>query len=214
MESLKIKNKGQATLFQSRNLERLTKTSPQVIYSIYIPLILAMLLYAATLLQAQPVRMALFFLFGMASWTLFEYLMHRFVFHNHSKNPHIQRITYTAHGVHHEFPRDKDRLFMPPVPSLLIASLLFALFFWIMDYNAFMFWPGFVSGYLIYGTMHYAIHAMAPPFPFLKSWWRYHHLHHYKEPDRGFGVSSPFWDYVFGTVPKTKGRFANPEERP
>ncbi|MCS6917096.1 MAG: sterol desaturase family protein [Chitinophagales bacterium] len=213
METIRIKNKGQAKLFRSRSLERLTKTSPQVIYSIYIPLILAMLAYAAFYLHAHPVRLAAFFLFGMAFWTLFEYLMHRFVFHHHSENPRVQRILYTAHGVHHEFPRDKDRLFMPPVPSLLIASVLFSLFYWVMGPNAFLFWPGFVSGYLIYGTMHYAIHAMAPPLPLFKPLWRYHHLHHYKEPDKGFGVSSPLWDHVFGTVPRTKGKFANPEER-
>ncbi|MCS6990388.1 MAG: sterol desaturase family protein [Chitinophagales bacterium] len=213
MNTFKIKNKGQATLFQSSMLERLTKTSPQVIYSIYIPLILAMMAYAAFVLHAPGLRLLLIFIAGMAFWTLFEYLMHRFVFHHHSENPRIQRILYTAHGVHHEFPRDKDRLFMPPVPSLIIATVLFSIFFGILKHDAFIFWPGFVTGYLIYGTMHYAIHAMAPPFAFLKPLWRYHHLHHYREPDKGFGVSSPFWDHVFGTVPRTKGKFDNPEER-
>jgi hypothetical protein len=43
---MKIKNKGQATLFQSKKLELLTKTSPQIIFSIYVPIILAMLLYS------------------------------------------------------------------------------------------------------------------------------------------------------------------------
>ncbi len=213
MLEFKIKNKGQATLFQDSALEMLTKTSPQVIYSIYLPLIAGMLLYSIHFLHATWYQVAGFFACGMVSWTLFEYLMHRFVFHHHSRNPRIQRITYIAHGVHHEFPRDKDRLFMPPVPSLIIASLLFGLFFLLLKYNAFIFWPGFVFGYLIYGSMHYAIHAMAPPFPFLKTLWRYHHLHHYKEPERGFGVSSPLWDYVFRTVPKTIGKFDNPEER-
>ncbi len=213
MVEFKIKNKGQATLFQDAALEILTKTSPQVIYSIYLPLIAGMLLYAVGFLHATWYQVAVFFACGMVSWTLFEYLMHRFVFHYQSRNPRIQRITYIAHGVHHEFPRDKDRLFMPPVPSLLIASLLFGLFFLLLNNNAFIFWPGFVFGYLIYGSMHYAIHAMPPPFPFLKTLWRYHHLHHYKEPNRGFGVSSPLWDYVFRTVPKTIGKFDNPEER-
>lgn len=211
-EQLKIKNKGQATLFQSRALEIFTKTSPQVIFSIYVPIIIAMLVYSVVVLDAQWYRAIGVFITGMFSWTLFEYLMHRFVFHHHSDNPRMQKITYTAHGVHHEFPRDKDRLFMPPAPSLIISSLMFTLFFYMMGYNAFMFFPGFMSGYLAYGSMHYAIHAMAPPFKFMKSWWRYHHLHHYKEPHMGFGVSSPLWDYVFGTIPKTIGKFNNPEE--
>ena len=213
MDGFKIKNKGQATLFNSRGLEVLTKTSPQIIYSIYVPIVIAMLTYSIAALGAEWYRAVGYYFFGMAFWTFFEYLMHRFVFHHESDNPRIQKITYTTHGVHHHYPRDKDRLFMPPVPSLIIASLLFAISFWIMKYSAFMFFPGFVTGYLLYGTMHYAIHAMNPPFKFMKTWWRYHHLHHYKESNRGFGVSSPLWDYVFGTVPKTVGKFDNPEDR-
>jgi len=37
------------------------------------------------------------------------------------------------------------------------------------------------------------------PWLFLK---QYHLRHHYKDDDRGYGVSSPFWDYIFRTVSK------------
>lgn len=213
MSELKIKNKGQATLFQSRQLEMFTKTSPQVVFSIYMPILMAMLVYSVTVLNAEWYRVFGYYLFGIAFWTFFEYVMHRFVFHHHSDDPKLQKVIYTAHGVHHEYPRDKDRLFMPPVPSLLLATILFSIFFFVFRHNAFMFFPGFLTGYLIYGSMHYAIHAMSPPFKFMKAWWRYHHLHHYKNPGKGFGVSSPLWDHVFGTVPTYEGKFDNPEER-
>ena len=209
---MKIKNKGQAKMFQSNRLEVFTKTSPQVIFSIYVPLILAMLGYSMFGLHISWYMVVVYYFSGMFFWTFFEYLMHRFVFHLHSENPKVQKFMYTAHGVHHEFPRDKERLFMPPVPSLLLATFLFSTFYLIIGENAYMFFPGFVSGYLAYGSMHYAIHAMAPPFKFMKAWWRYHHLHHYKSPDKGFGVSSPMWDHVFGTVPQHAGKFDNPEE--
>ena len=55
-------------------------------------------------------------------------------------------------------------------------------------------------GYLMYGTMHFAIHAWNPPFRWMKPLWRNHHLHHYKDEEKGFGVSSTFWDHVFGTM--------------
>lgn len=210
---MKIKNKGQATIFQSRWLEIMTKTSPQAIFSIYVPIILAMLAYSIFALHISVLLVVAYYFGGMFFWTLFEYLMHRFVFHHHSENPRMQKFMYTAHGVHHEFPRDKERLFMPPAPSLILASVLFSIFYFLLDHNAFMFFPGFVSGYLAYGSMHYAIHAMAPPFKFMKAWWRYHHLHHYKSPDKGFGVSSPMWDHVFGSVPRHLGKFDNPEEQ-
>ena len=63
-----------------------------------------------------------------------------------------------------------------------------------------MFFPGFLFGYLMYGTMHYAIHAWSPPFKWMKPLWRNHHLHHYKEQEKGFGVSTTIWDRVFGTM--------------
>ena len=89
---------------------------------------------------------------------------------------------------------------MPAAPSLIIASVFFILFYAILGKNAFPFFPGFMLGYLIYGSMHYAIHAWNPPFKWMKGLWRNHHLHHYKQDDRGFGVSSTLWDHVFGTM--------------
>ncbi len=104
------------------------------------------------------------------------------------------------HGNHHEYPRDKERLFMPAVPSLIISSCIFMLMFLIMRQNAFSFFPGFIFGYLVYGSMHYAIHAWNPPFKWMKGLWRNHHLHHYKQQQKGFGVSSTLWDHIFGTT--------------
>jgi sterol desaturase/sphingolipid hydroxylase (fatty acid hydroxylase superfamily) len=107
---------------------------------------------------------------------------------------------YTLHGNHHHYPRDRQRLFMPPLPSLLIAITLFLFMRVGMGTYAFMFFPGFVLGYLLYGSMHYAIHARNPPFKWMKPLWRNHHLHHYKNEHQGFGVSSTLWDHVFGTM--------------
>ena len=52
----------------------------------------------------------------------------------------------------------------------------------------------------MYGTMHYAIHAWNPPFKWMKPLWRNHHLHHYKDEHKGFGVSTTIWDRAFGTM--------------
>jgi sterol desaturase/sphingolipid hydroxylase (fatty acid hydroxylase superfamily) len=94
---------------------------------------------------------------------------------------------------------------MPAVPSLLIASTIFALMYAVgflfgNTVYVFAFFPGFLMGYLIYGSMHYAIHAWNPPFKWMKPLWRNHHLHHYKNTELGFGVSSTLWDHIFGTM--------------
>jgi sterol desaturase/sphingolipid hydroxylase (fatty acid hydroxylase superfamily) len=38
-------------------------------------------------------------------------------------------------------------------------------------------------------------------------WLKHHHvLHHYRNPDRGYGVSTPLWDYIFGTMEEVEER--------
>jgi 4-hydroxysphinganine ceramide fatty acyl 2-hydroxylase len=197
----KIKNKGQARLFKNTYMEMMTKTHPVVIYSMYLPVIALMLYYGANYKAVPIIKEIALFLSGALFWSLFEYAMHRYIFHMIVESDRAKRIIYTMHGVHHEFPRDKERLFMPPVPSLIVASIVFSLMYTVLGWYALAFFPGFLFGYLMYGSMHYAIHAFAPP-KFLKALWRNHHLHHYKTPDKGFGVSSVIWDVIFGTVPQ------------
>jgi hypothetical protein len=199
----KIKNKGQGRLFQSEYLEMMTKTHPVVIYSLYIPVVIFLLYYGFTYRFMSVGPVILFFLGGVLAWSLMEYVLHRFVFHYVTENPKLQRVVYKLHGIHHEYPRDRERLFMPPIPSLVVASFFFSLQYLIMGWNVLAFFPGFLVGYLLYGSMHYAIHAFTPP-SFLKALWRNHHLHHYKYPEKGFGVSSVLWDHIFRTVPPKK----------
>ncbi len=201
----KIHNKGQARLFKNNYLEHLTKTHPLVIWGIYTPLIIFMLYYSAAVKNIYGASLLLSFTGGMFFWTFFEYVMHRFAFHFMAESERAQKIVYIIHGNHHEYPRDKERLFMPPVPSLIIASVIFAAMFFTasalgLTAHVFAFFPGFMLGYLVYGSMHFAIHAWNPPFKWMKPLWRNHHLHHYKEQEKGFGVSSTLWDHIFGTM--------------
>ncbi|MDX1935565.1 MAG: sterol desaturase family protein [Flavihumibacter sp.] len=196
----KINNKGQARLFKSDYLEMLTKTHPLVIWGMYIPIIAFLLYYSSNNFLYSFSRIGATFLGGMFFWTLFEYVFHRFIFHWVSDNPRIQKIAYVLHGNHHHYPRDKERLFMPPVPSIILASAIFSIMYVVAGKAAFMFFPGFLLGYLMYGTMHYAIHAWNPPFKWMKPLWRNHHLHHYKNEHQGFGVSTTIWDRIFGTM--------------
>ena len=199
MKFEKIHNKGQAQIFKNQYIEYFTKTHPLVIWGLYFPVIIFLTYYSASTIDFSVLKVISLFAGGIFFWTFFEYMIHRFVFHLVSDNPKMQRISYVMHGNHHEFPRDKQRLFMPPVPSLILASVIFLLMFAGIGNNVFSFFPGFILGYLIYGSMHYAIHAWNPPYKWMKPIWRNHHLHHYKSEDKGFGVSSHLWDKVFGT---------------
>lgn len=200
MEFDKIHNKGSAQIFKNQYLEYLTKTHPLIIWGIYLPIVSFLPYYAISKFGISGLNTFLLFIAGMFFWSFTEYILHRFLFHNHPKTERGKRISYVLHGNHHEFPRDKGRLFMPVVPSIIIASCFFLFYYLLLGNYAVAFFPGFMLGYLLYGSIHYAIHAWSPPFKWMKGLWRNHHLHHYKHTDMGFGVSSTLWDHVFGTM--------------
>lgn len=200
--NVKAKNKGSMVFFDSPVLELLMRSHPLLIWGIFLPTSIYLLYTGFTSHELSALFSLGMFAVGLLAWTLFEYVMHRYVFHFVTENPRLQRFFYFAHGIHHEFPRDKDHLFLPPLVSIAIAATLFYTFRFAMGEAVYAFFPGFVMGYLLYGTMHYCIHAFNPPFKFMKPLWRYHHIHHYADHDRGFGVSTPLWDHVFRTVPR------------
>jgi sterol desaturase/sphingolipid hydroxylase (fatty acid hydroxylase superfamily) len=209
MKFKKIYNTGQASLFRNKYLEYFTKSHPLAIWSIYFPLIIFMFYYSLEVIKPGKINTILVFSGGILFWTFFEYVMHRFAFHYISENEKLMKIVYIFHGNHHQYPRDKQRLFMPVVPSIVISSFIYSLMYlvgyWFSNTTVvFAFYPGFIFGYLIYGSMHYAIHAWNPPYKWMKPLWRNHHLHHYKDEHRGFGVSTTLWDRLFGTMYELK----------
>lgn len=195
----KIHNKGKAILFKNPILEALTIANPYVIWLMYLPFIIGFPIYTNIKYNVAWSKIVIIWFIALLSWTLFEYLAHRFLFHWIERIKPLERFVYIIHGNHHEYPRDRNRLFMPPVPSLLLSSIIFGVLYLTIGIYSFIFYSGFILGYLIYASMHYAIHAFAPPFKWLKPLWRNHHLHHYKNEEAGFGVSNLFWDKVFGT---------------
>ena len=100
--------------------------------------------------------------------------------------------------MHHAYPRDPHRLVLPLVVSAPIGAALFAVAI-LAGPPAFPLLAGFALGYLSYDLIHYRIHAYEADSGVFKWLRRYHFQHHFSAPDRQFGVSSPFWDYVFRT---------------
>jgi sterol desaturase/sphingolipid hydroxylase (fatty acid hydroxylase superfamily) len=92
---------------------------------------------------------------------------------------------------------------MPPIPGLIIVGLLYLGFSLILGDWVYLFMPGFMTGYLVYASIHIAVHKRKVP-KILKAQYRHHALHHYKYPGKAFGVSTTLWDRVFGTMPPEK----------
>jgi sterol desaturase/sphingolipid hydroxylase (fatty acid hydroxylase superfamily) len=197
-------------LFKSDFLEFFTHIHPAAVLLIFVPVLLFFLLRGLVPgpMQAPAGPVFLAFASGIAFWSLSEYLLHRFVFHYEPTWPWLQRAWYLIHGVHHEQPQCKTRLVMPPILSIPLAFFFYGFFLVVVGGilgSPLLVGPayaGFIAGYLCYDMLHYAEHHFTMRWGFLKPLKLYHLRHHFKNPDRGFGVSSPVWDVVFRTKPK------------
>lgn len=186
-------------MFKSSFLESLSKVHYFVPIIIFLPVIIVTSYFA----YDRNIGVANYiwlFIGGLFIWTLTEYVMHRFVFHFVPKAPWALRLHFIFHGVHHDYPSDAKRLVMPPSASIPLATGFYLLFNALLPANyIFGFFPGFILGYLFYDISHYAIHH----FNFKGNFWKrikqHHMLHHYQDPTKGYGVSSPMWDKVFNS---------------
>lgn len=139
---------------------------------------------------------------GLFVWTIVEYFLHRFLFHLDEYLPESRfafTVHFLLHGVHHYLPMDKYRLVMPPTLFIALALPFYKLVFSILPfYMACSGFAGGTLGYIMYDVTHYVLHHTKLPryFQELKT---YHLEHHYKNYELGFGVTSKFWDVIFGT---------------
>ncbi len=196
-------------LFKSDFLEFFTHISPIAVLIIWTPVALGFLI--AAIVQRPDAASWLYIpaglLLGLLLWTFTEYTLHRFLFHYKPRTPRQERVFFLFHGVHHYQPQCKTRLVMPPIVSIPLALVFYALYYLVLglilgapQWIAPMF-SGFIFGYLVYDMTHYATHHLPMRSGVLKYLKRHHMIHHYKTPEKRFGVSSPLWDVVFRTMP-------------
>jgi sterol desaturase/sphingolipid hydroxylase (fatty acid hydroxylase superfamily) len=189
-------SEGSIRMFKSGLIENLSKVHFSVPLFIYIPVIVYFSYQSFDDNIGLP-AFALYFFIGLGVWTATEYLLHRFIFHYHPTSEFGQRIHFIFHGVHHDYPRDKMRLVMPPSASIPLAALFYFLFSLIFSaVHLYAFFPGFILGYLIYDMLHYAMHHHNFKSGIMKKVKQHHMLHHYQDPTKGFGVSSSLWDAI------------------
>ena len=140
------------------------------------------------------------FALGLLLWTLLEYVLHRVLFHFEAKSDASRFRLFMMHGYHHLYPDDPMRLVAPPLMSWPLAILIGGLYRGALGPE--LFWPllsGTMLGYLAYDWIHYYTHHFRPTGIVGKFLRRHHMVHHFKTPDANFGISTPLWDFVFGT---------------
>ena len=158
-------------------------------------------LFSGGVILASPrghgVASAALVLLGLVSWSLLEYLIHRFLLHG---------VAPFAgwHERHHLRPTA-----LVSAPTVLSATLLAALVFLpalalggLLASSAFFL--GVLAGYLVYAFVHHATHHWRAESAWARRRKRWHALHHRHAADGCcYGVTSGLWDHVFATRPHT-----------
>jgi sterol desaturase/sphingolipid hydroxylase (fatty acid hydroxylase superfamily) len=142
--------------------------------------------------RVGPVRFSLLFAAGLLVWTVIEYLLHRLAFHG-----------FAPHSEHHANPTDPVFIVAPwwlslPSTALLLVAFSLAARSWTMGAAVV---AGVIAGYLAYEAIHLRIHSPAPGGAVLRALRKHHYYHHFASDQVCFGVTSPLWDWVFGSVP-------------
>jgi dihydroceramide fatty acyl 2-hydroxylase len=192
--------KASPPMFESRLLDFFSRVHPSVPVLIFAPAIVAMEVWSLSRL-AVGLSLGLF-AGGYMLWTLFEYWLHRLVFHFEPQKGFGARLHWIIHGVHHDHPNDPLRLVMPPAVSVPLASIVFGIM-WLVAGGTYApgLAAGFFAGYLVYDILHYALHHTAPSGRLGRALRERHMRHHFQDDTKGFGISAPYWDEVFQTSP-------------
>ena len=132
-------------------------------------------------------------LLGLLGWTAVEYALHRFLLHG-------LRPFRDWHAQHHQ--RPKALIYAPTVLIALCFAAGVALPTWalINEWVACALTLGLLTGYLVYSVTHHATHHWRGDGLWLKRRKRWHALHHHQVPPACYGVTTAFWDHVFGSA--------------
>lgn len=134
--------------------------------------------------------------FGAAGWTLVEYVLHRFVFHGTSAT----RLGAKEHRRHHAqadyFAAWWQKALAAGAATAILLPLALAVG---GSVTGLTFTAGFIGMYLLYEILHRRAHTRPPRGAYGRWRRRNHFAHHFVDPRRGQGVTSPVWDLVFAT---------------
>lgn len=138
---------------------------------------------------------------GLITFSFIEYAIHRWLFHAASG------AIGAMHQAHHDAPHGHTAL--PCITSAVVATLAWGVLTAIVgSAMACCFLCGLLSGYVYYAALHHFEHRIrltAVPFRWLQRRWAIHAVHH-RLDTTNYGVTTSFWDHVFGTHYKSSGR--------
>lgn len=148
---------------------------------------------------SDVVVVAVSFACGLLLWTLLEYVMHRFAYHEGRFGKSVSTEHLNHHARPHTFTTAQHKLTLA-VPALCVIFTIFAAGFGLLISAGIT--AGTFTGWVFFETLHRITHVW-PPRNAYGAWARRHHLfHHCGSARMNHGVTTPMWDWAFGTLHK------------
>lgn len=143
---------------------------------------------------------ALAALLGALTWTLLEYVIHRWAGHG-------RRFRKNPFGVEHVRHHVEGNYFAPSWKKLIIAAVVTAILcgpaIAVAGTGPGVAWvAGLIGFYGVYEVIHRREHTHEGFGPYGRWARRHHFYHHFVDGRMNHGVTSPIWDVVFGTYRK------------
>ncbi len=132
---------------------------------------------------------------GFITWTFLEYILHRYIFHWIAEQKFIKTMVYCIHGIHHEYFATTN--YVPFLQNILFYGGGALFFYGIFGDQTFIFYTGFLVAVIFQVYIHNLVHVGGSKY-FKKLQW--HHQYHHMYSDFNFGISTRFWDWVFGSL--------------
>lgn len=137
---------------------------------------------------------------GVLTWTLLEYVIHRW-------GGHDRRFRRTPFGVEHirhhiegnYFAATWKKLIAAVVVSVVVSAPAIAV---LGTTHGLAYVAGLISFYGLYEWIHRRDHTHPGRGPYGRFIRRQHFHHHFVDGRTNHGVTSPLWDFVFGTYEK------------
>lgn len=172
-------------------------------FAVFGPLAILMIIVGATMASHGLAASLGIMSIGLFSWTIAEYFLHRFPFHNPTTKEPWRFLSSGQHLLHHEIPNHADYVAAPLVMSIIIYAVILSICLLVTRGAAVtLLWGGgFGIAYLAYEAIHYHAHHGRPKTAVGRYLKRYHLIHHFKDSNNYYGVTTPLWDWILGTKP-------------
>lgn len=180
---------------------KLAKGNPRLPLYVFLPMAILHIAYATTHSSLPLQHVILYIVIGFFIWGFVEYFLHRFPFHYSTQVGLIKFFTSGFHNLHHQVPQSKEYI-VAPIYLALWGQLIIELLLYTLTQNistTLLLGSGVALGYIYYEWIHYLCHHKALKTKYFQRIKESHLQHHFKTPKKNFGVSYPFWDYVFRT---------------